>query len=232
MFSTKSPSRRGLAARLIAVAVGAGALTMATPAIADAVPVTVVPGLPPIEVPEIPGVPGLPTPEAPRTPRPDPAPQSPPGVPAMPRVNSQTGWVALADNASHTIYWWKNGEYVKQMPISMGSDRHPTPNGVYYTKEKYRDMYMDSSTYGVPIDSAEGYRTYVEYATRMSNSGIFIHAAPWSVDSQGNTNVSHGCINVSTDNGRWVFENIERGTPIVVRGTIGGGNASTNRSGM
>src|SRR5690606_39167023 len=111
---------------------------------------------------------------------------------------------------------WKDGQLVKKMPISMGSDKHPTPNGIYRTMEKHRDMYMDSSTYGVPVDSEEGYRTYVEYATRMSWSGIFIHAAPWSVAQQGVTNVSHGCINVSTANGKWVFDNVGRGTPIVV----------------
>lgn len=51
----------------------------------------------------------------------------------------------------------------------------------------------------MPVDSPDGYRTYVEYATRISNSGIFVHAAPWSAGQQGNTNVSPGCLNVSTD---------------------------------
>ena len=83
-------------------------------------------------------------------------------------------------------------------------------------------MYMDSSTYGVPVDSPEGYRTYVEYAIRMCFDGIFVHAAPWSVAQQGKSNVSHGCINVSTENGKWAFDNFPTGTPIVVRGTVGG----------
>ena len=68
----------------------------------------------------------------------------------------------------------------------------------------------------------EGYRTDVNWATRMSGDGIFIHAAPWSVAQQGNSNVSHGCINISTENGKWVYDTIPQGTPIVVRGTVGG----------
>ena len=40
---------------------------------------------------------------------------------------------------------------------------------------------MDSSTYGVPTNSPNGYRTEVDYATQMSYSGIYVHAAPWSV---------------------------------------------------
>ncbi|MGO3327828.1 L,D-transpeptidase [Gordonia sp. (in: high G+C Gram-positive bacteria)] len=226
MFKNKSASR---AARLTAIAVSVAALGAGVPAVASATPVTVIPGLPPVEVPELPKVPNLPTPPSPETkqkPKPKPSPKSTtpdkPAVPAMPNVKSETGYVALASDRTHQVYWWKDGKFIKQMPTSMGTNDHPTANGVYHTKEKYRDMYMDSSTYGVPVDSPEGYRTYVEYATRMSWDGIFIHAAPWSVAQQGVSNASHGCLNVSTENGKWVFDNVGRGTPIVVQGTVGG----------
>ncbi|QTI66755.1 L,D-transpeptidase [Gordonia sp. L191] len=221
--TTNSPRRRRGTSRLVAIVLGVIAMALALPGMAQAAPVTVIPGLPPVEIPSIPG---LPTPPAapPSTTTPPPTTTTPetPGVPAEPKVSTPTGWVALAEDSTHTIYWWKDGTFVKSMPISMGSDAHPTPNGVYHTKEKYRDMYMDSSTYGVPVDSPGGYRTYVEYATRMSWDGIFIHAAPWSLEQQGHSNVSHGCINVSTENGKWVYDTIGRGTPIVVRGTVGG----------
>ncbi len=35
---------------------------------------------------------------------------------------------------------------------------------------------------------------------RLTYSGEFIHAAPWSVGSQGSANVSHGCTGMSTAN--------------------------------
>ncbi|GAA1480373.1 hypothetical protein GCM10009624_08130 [Gordonia sinesedis] len=210
----------------MAVVIGLVAVALALPGVAQAAPVTVIPGLPPVEVPN---VPGLPTPPLPPAPKPSPKPAPPtttqpakPAEPAAPNVKTSTGYVALADDKSHTITWWKNGKVVRTMPISMGTNKNPTPNGVYHTKEKYRDMYMDSSTYGVPVNSPDGYRTYVEYATRMSWDGIFIHAAPWSVAQQGKENVSHGCINISTENGKWVYDNVPQGTPIVVRGTVGG----------
>ncbi|MFT4088869.1 MAG: L,D-transpeptidase, partial [Gordonia sp. (in: high G+C Gram-positive bacteria)] len=202
--------RKSPAARVVAVALSAAALTLAAPAVAHAEPaattVTPIPGLPGITIPDLPGQTTSPSK---KTPKPTPKTTTPeqPGIPAEPNVKTPTGWVALAVDQDHQIYWWKNGKFVKQMPISMGTDAHPTPNGVYHTKEKYRDMYMDSSTYGVPVDSPEGYRTYVEYATRMSWDGIFIHAAPWSVAQQGKSNASHGCINVSTENGKWVYDN-------------------------
>ncbi|MBM7459181.1 lipoprotein-anchoring transpeptidase ErfK/SrfK [Rhodococcus coprophilus] len=130
--------------------------------------------------------------------------------------------VTVADNNTKTITVTRNGEVVRTMPTSFGKPGYDTPNGTYIVGDKFREMYMDSSTYGVPVDSPEGYRTYVEYATRMSNSGIFLHAAPWSVDAQGNTNVSHGCLNVSTEDGKWFFENSKKGDPVIVQNTAGG----------
>ncbi|MFT4127677.1 MAG: L,D-transpeptidase [Gordonia sp. (in: high G+C Gram-positive bacteria)] len=217
MLNTNPSHRRHRGvSRLVAVVIGVIAMALALPGLAQAAPVTIIPGLPPVEVP------GLPTQSTPRTTTPETTTETTPADPAMPNVETTTGYIALAQDSTHTITWWRNGRVVSRMPISMGSNEHPTPNGVYHTKEKNRDMIMDSSTYGVPVDSAEGYRTYVEYATRLSMDGIFIHAAPWSVAQQGVSNVSHGCINVSTPNGKWVYDNIPRGTPVVVRGTIGG----------
>lgn len=130
--------------------------------------------------------------------------------------------VTVADDNTKTITVTRNGEVVRTMPTSFGKPGHETPNGTYIVGDKFRDMYMDSSTYGVPVDDPEGYRTYVEYATRMSNSGIFIHAAPWSEWAQGNTNTSHGCLNVSTADGQWFYENARKGDPVIVQNTGGG----------
>ncbi|GAA4822425.1 L,D-transpeptidase [Tomitella cavernea] len=130
--------------------------------------------------------------------------------------------IATADDATKTITVTRDGQVVRTMPTSMGKPGHETPNGIYTVGESFRTMIMDSSTYGVPIDAPEGYRLEVEYATRMSNSGIFLHAAPWSVGAQGNTNVSHGCLNVSTADAKWFFENAKPGDPVIVVNTQGG----------
>jgi hypothetical protein len=47
-------------------------------------------------------------------------------------------------------------------------------------------------------------------ACRISNSGEFVHAAPWSVAQQGSSNASHGCINLSSDNAKWFFYHVKR----------------------
>lgn len=129
--------------------------------------------------------------------------------------------IATADDNTKTLTVKRNGEVIKTMPISMGKDSTPTNNGIYIIGDRFGHMVMDSSTYGVPSNSPNGYRTEVDYATQMSYSGIYVHAAPWSVGSQGYSNVSHGCLNVSTSNAQWFFNNTKRGDIVEVANTVG-----------
>ncbi|MBU9765900.1 L,D-transpeptidase family protein [Mycobacterium sp. TNTM28] len=129
--------------------------------------------------------------------------------------------IATADDNTKTLTVRRNGDVVKAMPISMGKNSSPTNNGVYIIGDRFDHLVMDSSTYGVPVNSPNGYRTEVDFATQMSYSGIYVHGAPWSVGSQGYSNVSHGCLNVSTANARWFYENTKRGDIVEVVNTVG-----------
>ncbi len=129
--------------------------------------------------------------------------------------------VATADDNAKLLTVRRNGEVVMTMPISMGKNSTPTPNGVYTIGDRYSRLIMDSSTYGVPTNSPEGYRLEVDWATQMSYSGIYVHSAPWSVGSQGSDNVSHGCLNVSPSNAQWFYNNTKRGDVVEVVGTVG-----------
>ncbi len=129
--------------------------------------------------------------------------------------------IATADDNTKTITVRVNGEVVKTMPTSMGKNSTPTNNGTYIIGDRFAELVMDSSTYGVPVNSPNGYRTEVEYATQMSYSGIYVHGAPWSVGSQGYSNVSHGCLNVSTSNAQWFYNNTKRGDIVEVKNTVG-----------
>ena len=129
--------------------------------------------------------------------------------------------IATADDATKTMTVRVNGQVVKSMPISMGKDKTPTKNGTYIIGDRYSFLIMDSSTYGVPVNSPDGYRTEVEWATQMSYSGIYVHSAPWSVGSQGRSNVSHGCLNVNPTNAVWFYNNTKRGDIVEVINTVG-----------
>jgi lipoprotein-anchoring transpeptidase ErfK/SrfK len=129
--------------------------------------------------------------------------------------------ITAVDDNTKTLTVRVNGEVVKTMPVSMGKNSSPTNNGTYLIGDRYRDLVMDSSTYGVPVNSPNGYRLEVEWATQMSYSGIYVHGAPWSVSSQGRSNVSHGCLNVSTSNAQWFHDNTKRGDVVEVINTVG-----------
>jgi lipoprotein-anchoring transpeptidase ErfK/SrfK len=90
---------------------------------------------------------------------------------------------------------------------------------------------MDSSTYGVPVNSSDGYRVKVYDAVRISNTGIFVHAAPWSLQDQGKRNVSHGCVNISPENAKWFMATFTRGDPVVVKNSVGTYNQSDGSDG-
>jgi lipoprotein-anchoring transpeptidase ErfK/SrfK len=78
---------------------------------------------------------------------------------------------------------------------------------------------FDSSTYGVPADSPDGYKTKVSWTQRLTWGGQYIHAAPWSEAQQGHENVSHGCANISTANADWLWHQTHLGDPVIVKGT-------------
>ncbi|WAC55004.1 L,D-transpeptidase [Gordonia sp. SL306] len=139
------------------------------------------------------------------------------------RTDFQVGrsMIITADDNSKQVSFARDGKVIRSMPTSMGKPGAETDNGVYLVSDKHDHIIMDSSTYGVPVTSADGYRTPVDYATRMSYSGIFFHSAPWSVWAQGNTNTSHGCLNLSPDDALWVMRNTLRGDPVVVKNTGG-----------
>lgn len=131
--------------------------------------------------------------------------------------------VATADDATHQMTVTRNGTVEKTFPMSMGmsSGGHQTANGTYYVLEKLPTVVMDSSTYGVPVNSTYGYRVTVQDAVRFDNSGNFVHSAPWSVDDQGRRDVTHGCINLAPADAKWFYNNFGSGDPIVVKNSVG-----------
>jgi lipoprotein-anchoring transpeptidase ErfK/SrfK len=129
--------------------------------------------------------------------------------------------ISTADDNTKMVTVRVNGEVVKTMPTSMGKDSTPTANGVYIIGGRFKHIIMDSSTYGVPVNSPNGYRTEVDWATQMSYSGVYVHSAPWSVGAQGHTNTSHGCLNVSPSNAEWFYDHSKSGDIVEVINTVG-----------
>ena len=86
--------------------------------------------------------------------------------------------------------------------------------------EKSESRRMNSETVGIAAGSADSYDIdNVQWAMRLTSSGEFIHAAPWSVGSQGVANVSHGCTGMSTADAAWLYSHARRGDVVEYVGT-------------
>jgi lipoprotein-anchoring transpeptidase ErfK/SrfK len=128
--------------------------------------------------------------------------------------------VMAIDVAKHQMKVSENGKVLRTMPISAGKPGFTTRSGIKVIIEKFRYKDMDAATTGISEDDPEYYDiSNVEYAQRVTYSGEFIHAAPWSVGSQGSSNVSHGCVGMSTADAGWLYSITKRGDVVDVTGS-------------
>jgi lipoprotein-anchoring transpeptidase ErfK/SrfK len=127
--------------------------------------------------------------------------------------------VSKVDVAKHQMKVFVNGSLARTMPISAGKPGFITRSGTKVIIEKVRDKVMDAATLGISQGDPEYYRLDVEYAMRVTYSGEFLHAAPWSAGSQGSANVSHGCVGMATENAAWLFGITKRGDVVEVTGS-------------
>lgn len=105
--------------------------------------------------------------------------------------------VAFANLATDQMTVSDNGRVVATYAFSGGRTQYPTMNGIHIVLDRESVVHMVSSTNGIPVNSPDGYDELVYSDVHITDSGEYVHAAPWSVGSQGHTNVSHGCINLS-----------------------------------
>ncbi|MCP9624801.1 L,D-transpeptidase [Nocardia otitidiscaviarum] len=133
---------------------------------------------------------------------------------ARTEFNTNAGVTAEGNMSNHTFTVSIGGVPVRTIPASFGKPGWETPTGTFPVLEKFRSIVFDSRTIGIPLNSPEGYLIDGEYAERLTWSGVFVHSAPWSVDSQGNANVSHGCINLPPADAAWYYENVSVGDPV------------------
>jgi lipoprotein-anchoring transpeptidase ErfK/SrfK len=119
------------------------------------------------------------------------------------------------DNASKKMTVVQDGKVLRTIPVSLGRPSKPSVSGTMVVMDKLASTVFDTTD----TDGAAGYRTQIEFAQRLTWSGQYIHSAPWSTGAQGHTNVSHGCVNVSPSNAKWLFDKTLIGDPVVVKGT-------------
>ncbi|MFD3380886.1 MULTISPECIES: Ig-like domain-containing protein [unclassified Streptomyces] len=124
---------------------------------------------------------------------------------------------AVTDASAHSMTVYRNGEAIKSIPVTTGKPGYDTRNGVKVVLGKEGTVRMTSASIG----SSDFYDLIVHNSVRLTNSGEYVHAAPWSTGSQGYANVSHGCTGMSTANAQWFYENIRAGDIVQVVNSSG-----------
>lgn len=120
--------------------------------------------------------------------------------------------VTTVDVDKHTLTMSVDDKVVRTIPVSTGKPGHETRGGTKIIMEKFDQVDMDAASTGVDESDPDYYDiSDVQWAMRVTNSGEFLHAAPWSVGSQGSENVSHGCVGMSTADAKWVYDRSRRG---------------------
>lgn len=125
------------------------------------------------------------------------------------------GQVMLVSLSRQWMWAFENGTLVYSTPVTTGQPDLATPTGIFSISEKIAGTWFISPW---PQGSPYYYSpVYVNYAMLFLDGGYFIHDAPWRHYFGPGTNVphtnpdgthetgSHGCVEVSTAAGAWLY---------------------------
>ena len=110
-----------------------------------------------------------------------------------------------------TLY--RNGRLIREIPVSLGKPTWETASGIKTVMERYYVKRM------VNPGPREPYDVQVPFALRITPNGEFLHAAPWNLYNLGRAPTSHGCTNMSMEDGEWFYDNALEGDPVITYGT-------------
>lgn len=106
----------------------------------------------------------------------------------------------------------RNGSQLWNWPTSFGLESDPnriTPVGTYITMEKYAVTKFSNPRFGYT-------NLPIKWATRISNNGIFIHGFDKTRAEQGVSNVTHGCLNLTTARAKQYYDSALFGDPVQI----------------
>ncbi|HSQ16159.1 MAG TPA: L,D-transpeptidase [Anaerolineales bacterium] len=142
-----------------------------------------------------------PTPQPTDTPEPTepPEPEEPPSYGEYPPVSNSDRWIDV-DLSEQRTYAYEGDELINSFLVSTGTYWYPTVTGQYYIYVKYEATLMVGPGYYLPN---------VPY-TMYFYEGYALHGTYWH-DNFG-VPMSHGCINLRTEDAEWLFYFAEVGT--------------------
>ncbi|MFF3842756.1 Ig-like domain-containing protein [Streptomyces sp. NPDC001930] len=118
---------------------------------------------------------------------------------------------AVTDVAALTTTVFRDGEPIRTFPVTTGKAGYRTRGGTKVVLGKEPLVRMRGDSIGIARGNSDYFDLKVRWATRVTWSGEYLHAAPWSLDAQGSENVSHGCTGMNTADAAWLFSTVREG---------------------
>ncbi|MEP7293349.1 MAG: L,D-transpeptidase family protein [Chloroflexota bacterium] len=125
-------------------------------------------------------------------------------IPEAPPAPTNSGRSIVVSTENQRIYAYENGQVVRTHLVSTGLPATPTVKGDYAVYVKYTATDMSGPDYFLP---------QVPY-TMYFYAGYGIHGTYWH-NAFGRP-MSHGCVNLPTDEAEWFFNFASVGTPVRV----------------
>jgi lipoprotein-anchoring transpeptidase ErfK/SrfK len=123
--------------------------------------------------------------------------------------------VTKVNLASDVAKVYRNNKLVRTIYVSGGKPGWVTRSGIKLIMAKEYNKKMTNEMIG----AKEDYSLTAQYALRITNSGEFLHSAPWNTAHFGRNNASHGCVGMSNANAGWLYNNTLIGDPVITTGT-------------
>jgi lipoprotein-anchoring transpeptidase ErfK/SrfK len=129
--------------------------------------------------------------------------------------------VAKVDDVTKVMNVYFDGQLVKTAPVTLGSPDWLSPTGYAVIMEQERKSKFNAGSIGLkPGDKGYYPPLEVEYANRLTSSGVYVHQALQSAwGSVGRSNVSHGCVGLLPADAQWFFNNMKTGDLVQVLNT-------------
>ena len=152
---------------------------------------------------------------------PAPAPPSPTG-PAVTTTSLASTRQIVLELGKRTISLLEGGKVLKSWPVAIGDPSTPTPTGSFSVRNKVMNPQYQSTNSGrtnptIGPNGPLGDR-WIGFHTRGPNQ-FGIHGTPpaweWTVTSRAA--VSHGCVRMLTPHVRYLFDQVDVGTPVIVK---------------
>jgi lipoprotein-anchoring transpeptidase ErfK/SrfK len=123
--------------------------------------------------------------------------------------------VIRVDTHAHQMTVQRDGRTIKTFDVSTGKPGWETRDGTEVMQDRVTHKHWTNTAIG----AKKHFSLYSKYAIRITNSGEFVHDAPWATNSLGDANTSHGCVGLRPSDMKWIWDNSLLGDPVVVTGT-------------